>query len=223
MTFPFGPARIVVVAPHPDDEVLGAGGLLAAASERGTEIVLVAVTDGGACFGVDWRGAADVTALEERRIRETEHALAVLLAPSAPVPRIVRLGLPDQRVAAHEDDVRQALEAILIAGDVCLFPHRADGHADHEATARAALAACTRTGATPVEYPIWLGAFTEPADSRRAHSRSFELPAALHARKQRAIACFESQFEVVGDASSSPVLGTEELARFTGPREVVYL
>lgn len=223
MTFPLDASRIVIVAPHPDDEVLGPGGLLATASDRGAEIVLVAVTDGGGCFGLDWRGAAEVSALEERRTRETERALSELLDPSAPVPRVVRLGLPDQRVSAHEVDVRQALEGVLAAGDACLFPHREDGHADHEATARAALAACAATGATPVEYAIWLGAFTEPADARGAHARSFELSPAVHARKQRAIACFQSQFETVVDAPGSPVLGDEELARFTGPHEVVYL
>jgi len=38
--------RVVIVAPHPDDEVLGAGGLLAATAREGREQLLVAVTDG---------------------------------------------------------------------------------------------------------------------------------------------------------------------------------
>ena len=43
---PVGP--IVVVAPHPDDELLAIGATLAAASDAGTEITIVAVTDGEA-------------------------------------------------------------------------------------------------------------------------------------------------------------------------------
>ena len=40
--------RVVVVAPHPDDEVLGAGGALASLAVRGARLLLVAVTDGEA-------------------------------------------------------------------------------------------------------------------------------------------------------------------------------
>ncbi len=43
---PVGP--IVVVAPHPDDELLAIGATLAAATDAGTEITIVAVTDGEA-------------------------------------------------------------------------------------------------------------------------------------------------------------------------------
>ena len=41
-------SRLVVVAPHPDDEILGAGGLLAATARAGRDLLLVAVTDGQA-------------------------------------------------------------------------------------------------------------------------------------------------------------------------------
>ena len=40
--------RAVIVAPHPDDEVLGTGGLLARLGRLGRELRLVAVTDGTA-------------------------------------------------------------------------------------------------------------------------------------------------------------------------------
>jgi LmbE family N-acetylglucosaminyl deacetylase len=38
--------RLVVVAPHPDDEVLGCGGTLAAETAAGIDVVVVFVTDG---------------------------------------------------------------------------------------------------------------------------------------------------------------------------------
>lgn len=43
-----GCRRLVVVAPHPDDEVLGVGGLMATAVGAGVELDIVAVTDGDA-------------------------------------------------------------------------------------------------------------------------------------------------------------------------------
>ena len=40
------PVPTVVVAPHPDDETLAAGGLIAALTSRGIPVTVVAVTDG---------------------------------------------------------------------------------------------------------------------------------------------------------------------------------
>src|ERR1700731_2508358 len=42
----FGTGGIVVVAPHPDDETLGCGGLIALASQLGRNIQVVFISDG---------------------------------------------------------------------------------------------------------------------------------------------------------------------------------
>ena len=50
-----GHDRMVVVAPHPDDEILGCGGLLHHAVGQGIDVSVVAVTDGEACYpGEPW-------------------------------------------------------------------------------------------------------------------------------------------------------------------------
>ena len=41
--------RLVVVSPHPDDEVLACGGLMALAAQAGVAITVISVTDGEAC------------------------------------------------------------------------------------------------------------------------------------------------------------------------------
>ena len=47
----FGDAqRLVVVSPHPDDEVLACGGLMALAHQSGLRVMVVSVTDGEACY-----------------------------------------------------------------------------------------------------------------------------------------------------------------------------
>ncbi|WP_424188127.1 PIG-L deacetylase family protein [Actinokineospora sp. G85] len=63
---------LVVVAPHPDDEVLGVGGLMALSGQ----VRLIAVTDGEASHpGSSARTPAEMAAT---RRRETADALAVL-------------------------------------------------------------------------------------------------------------------------------------------------
>jgi len=43
-----GPTRIMVVAPHPDDGILGAGGTMAAAAAEGASVLVVYLTNGDA-------------------------------------------------------------------------------------------------------------------------------------------------------------------------------
>ena len=56
--------RVLVVAPHPDDEILAAGGLLVELAARGAEISVLALTDGEASHP---RAAIDPGVLGPRR------------------------------------------------------------------------------------------------------------------------------------------------------------
>ena len=60
--------RVLVLAPHPDDEVLGAGGLLAACADHGATLRVWIATDGAAGFSGEARNVrAALRALESRR------------------------------------------------------------------------------------------------------------------------------------------------------------
>src|SRR5690242_503874 len=65
--------RLLVIAPHPDDEVLGAGGLADATVRSGGDVRVVVVTDGEA--GPDATGARNLGAA---RRAETRRALVAL-------------------------------------------------------------------------------------------------------------------------------------------------
>lgn len=97
---PVGPGdRVLVIAPHPDDEVLAAGGQIIRALERGAEVRVVFLTCGD---GFEWNamvlqrvsvpGPKGMLALGRRRIGESLRAAEVLgLAPS----NVTFLGYPD--------------------------------------------------------------------------------------------------------------------------------
>ena len=63
--------RLVVVAPHPDDEVLACGGLLAMRAAQAGKVLIVAVTDGEASHGEATGPAADALAAQRRAERLT--------------------------------------------------------------------------------------------------------------------------------------------------------
>ena len=129
------PGRLIVVAPHPDDEVLAAGGLLQQMQQAGVETVLVAVTDGEASHpGVRTQGH-DLVA---RRVEETRVALRRLGCGSM---RVQRLCLSDGSVAEQSQYLTGVLSRLLRPDDLCVAPWRSDGHPDHDAAGRAAIAA----------------------------------------------------------------------------------
>lgn len=217
-----GCRRLVVVAPHPDDEVLGVGGLMAVAAAAAIEVRVLAVTDGAASHP----GSPTTRPAELARVRPQEavRALAVLGLPTAPT----RLGVPDGQVAEHEDEVAKALRSLLAddaAGTWCLATARFDGHPDHETTGRAAAAACTATGARLLEYPVWMWHWAQPDDNLVpwGRARRIALPSAVAQFKATAAQCFRSQIEALSaDPADAPVLPAHVLARLLRSWELVF-
>jgi LmbE family N-acetylglucosaminyl deacetylase len=145
---PRGP--VVFVAPHPDDETLAAGGLLASLAEAKLSVTVVAVTDGDAAY--DPGGDSDLGAL---RCREQTAALALLGIPES---HILRLGLPDRFVHQHEPVLIPRLVTILetVGRDATLIaPWSNDFHPDHIAVGHAAEIAAARTGNRFVNWFWW--------------------------------------------------------------------
>jgi LmbE family N-acetylglucosaminyl deacetylase len=207
---------VVVVAAHPDDEVLGVGGVLAMLAAAGTRMRLVAVTDGEASHpGLD-QAAAD--RLAECRAEETSSALRQLGAPA----EIVRLRMPDTGLARREGDLRDRLAELVSGFTMCLAPWDGDLHADHEAAGRAAFDACAVNGVGLMSYPIWTWHWSHPRDSRVPWDRAVRvpLPAGVARRKRVAIDCFTSQLRPRGGLRP-PVLPPEIIAHFIRDQEVL--
>mgnify|MGYP003922745823 CR=1 FL=1 len=99
--------RLVVIAAHPDDESLGAGGLIATAAAAGLAVYVVLLTAGEAS---PYAAAGKSRhALATMRLAETENALARL----APDNFLVFLGAPDGAVADTEEQVARSLAASI--------------------------------------------------------------------------------------------------------------
>jgi len=144
---PTGP--VIYLAPHPDDETLAAGGLLAALTETGIPVTVVAITDGDAAYDP----AGDSELADLRRLEQTA-ALALLGVPSH---HILRLGFPDRGVHEHEIALAQQLVTLLdtVGPATLIAPWSCDFHSDHEATGRAAEFATASTGARLIRWLWW--------------------------------------------------------------------
>ncbi|MDY6948355.1 MAG: PIG-L family deacetylase [Pseudomonadota bacterium] len=187
---------VVVVSPHPDDETLGAGGLIRAAVLRGLPVTILSVTDGE-------QARPTQTNLSSRRRAELQRALTHLGTPASPI-RILRAAIPDGAVAGHEKELRDALRSVVSAGDLVIGPFERDGHCDHEATARSCLSIARQVGARCIRYPIWAWHQASPASLAGRSWVRFELDAGLRRCKARAVDCFRSQLESHPDGPIVP-------------------
>jgi LmbE family N-acetylglucosaminyl deacetylase len=189
--------RLVVVAPHPDDEILGTGGLLAWSHQERCATLIVSVTQGEASHPASRRYTPAELATTRRHERRE-----ALVALGAPTCRIVDLALPDGRVADHEARLVDELVAAFHKGDVAVAPLPSDGHPDHDACGRAAAAAAAAKGIALWHVPIWMWHWALPGDPRVPWARMHRLPLPdrIVRRKRAALAAHRSQLG--GDAST---------------------
>lgn len=126
----FDARSVLVVAPHPDDEVFGCGGALVVLRRSGASVRVLVVTDGAA----DEPDPTRRRQIAERRLAESRMALDLLGGGALEVA-----GLPDRDLFARAAEVRSALSRSLLAGsvDLVFVPSPCEIHPDHRAVAEA--------------------------------------------------------------------------------------
>lgn len=211
-----GVDRLIVIAAHPDDESLGAGGLIATAAEQGVPVHVVVATAGEASHRASPTHSPDLL----RSIRHDELEAAMrLLAPHA---RTEFLDLPDGQLAAHAPALRERLDTLLDEfGDeriLLVAPWHGDGHGDHEAAGAVARAVSAASGARLLEYPIWLWHWAAPDDPAVPwrEMTQLQLSERAIAAKRDAMAAHRSQTAPLSTAiGDEALLSPEFQAHFT--------
>jgi LmbE family N-acetylglucosaminyl deacetylase len=213
-------SRAVFVAPHPDDEILSMGGLMALLARQSRELLLVAVTDGDASHRDSPAWPTD--RLRAERPLETGEALRRLGVHDIAMRR---LGIGDGTVRHVEDTLCSSLEPLLTPTDVVITTWRHDGHPDHEATGRAVARACAARGATWVETPVWMWHWAQPGDARVPwhRARRLALDAGALASKRHATQAFSSQIEDDSSTGSEAILAPYVLDRLLRDFELVFI
>jgi LmbE family N-acetylglucosaminyl deacetylase len=197
---------LLIISPHPDNEVLAAGGLIHMWKQQGRRVTILSLTDGEAAYP-HWRRLAQV------RRQELKEALQVL--SQRPV-LLVRLGIPDGRVAEHAGKLRGAIVSLVMPGTTIIAPYEEDGFADHNAAGRIACEMARSLGLPIVRYPIWTWHHGDPLALTGFSWRRFSLSEAAQAAKADAVRCFTSQ---MSPYKRAPIFPDHIIRYFARPYE----
>jgi LmbE family N-acetylglucosaminyl deacetylase len=198
---------LTVIAPHPDDETLGAGGLIALCAAQAQSIRIISVTRGEASH-------PNVLNLAQIRALELHNALACL--SRAPM-ETTQLGLGDGAVTACESQLFRAIDEQVHRGETLVAPFEHDGHPDHDAVGRVCLKLARRRGLTLLRYPIWAWHHASPSAFHASSLIRIALPQRAQTAKRRAIACFASQLRAMNGLE--PIVPDHVLKYFMRPYE----
>ena len=194
--------HVVVLAAHPDDESLGAGGLIHQARRCGARVTVVVATDGERSHPHSpTHTPAGLAAI--RRVEATE--AVALLADGVPLRT---LGLPDGRLAALTTALTAALDEIASDATLVVTPWTGDRHPDHAAAAAAGADLAGRLSVPHWQYPVWLWHWAAPADADVpwTRMRGLALSASDLTAKSAAQRAHRSQTEPLSDAPGDETL-----------------
>ena len=173
----------IVLAPHPDDETLGCGGLIASKRAIGVDVTVAFLTDGaGSHHHPDGRDE-----LAARRRVEARTACSILGVDEG---SLIFVDIAD---GALEDRVDQAVDAVTdlvrsTAASQIIIPHPDEPPSDHRVVRRVVDRSLLRAGrvAQLLMFPVWLWdqwPWTNPlTPPRRRHSRRQIVSVALRDR-----------------------------------------
>lgn len=186
--------RVLVLAPHPDDEVFGCGGAIASHLRQGANVQVVVLTDGGK------HGSIDV------RVQECLAAAAIL-----------GYGTPDfwnesDRFLVCSEQLTSRLVNLLVSEQIDLLyaPSPWEVHPDHRQAAWLALEGVQRSGNQCRIAFYEVGAPLRP-NVLLDISQHLDL-------KQRAMACFKSQ--MVHQPYDEQIVALNRFRTYTLPASV---
>ncbi|AWS00733.1 PIG-L family deacetylase [Metallosphaera hakonensis JCM 8857 = DSM 7519] len=125
--------KVLVIAPHPDDETLCCGGILARHVERGDDVRVLIVTDGR--YGAPTPELYGTDQLVRTRIEESRKATSKL---GIPWENLVFMNFEDSRIKVLKAEVEVKIKEVLnrLKPDLIYSPLPYDNHGDHSELGR---------------------------------------------------------------------------------------
>lgn len=203
--------RIIVVAPHADDEIIGCGATIAKHIQQGDEVVIIIATNASI-------GAPEL--FSERNIQQVrEEALEAhkLLGVKETVflefPAPALNAYPEYKISLELSKVFQRFNPTHL-----YLPHPGDIHQDHKAIYRASLVAARPQGTDKISKIYCYETLSEtewtPMQERPFVPNHFIDVTSIFHKKEEAMKCFKSQIKTFPHSRSLETF--EALAKYRG-------
>lgn len=128
--------KVLVIAPHPDDEIIGVGGTIAKRSQAGDEVYVCVVTKGMKPLFLD-----DFIEQGRRECREADAKLGVTETIFLDFPAVMLETVPRYEFNGKIAEIVQQINP-----DELYIPHRGDMQIDHQMVVDAAMVAARPRG-----------------------------------------------------------------------------
>jgi len=203
---------LLVIAPHPDDEVIACGGLIKAMCDLGRDLRVVVVSDGAASHPGSRLYPPERLAAVRR-----QESLAGLGRLGVAEADVVFCGFADGQSEGWDTDAEgMARLSGALAGhfDLVCLPSEDDEHPDHAKTRTLARRLLSGAGVC-LSYTVW----PKPGNLPVREAAEFALSSTLVVAKRAALSEYRTQLGAVRDDPDGFVIDAELFARFTGPVE----
>lgn len=174
--------KILVLAAHSDDQVLGAGGTLAKLAKQGAKIVTLIYSAGDK--SPVWRRGEK---LISKRMQETIRADEIL-----GIRKTIFLKYPDAQLKKYQNEINEKTQKIMseYKPDQVFVHHKRDLHPDHQAVWKACEHSVQGLGKRPEVYGYevnsWFSPFTQQSELAVDITKEYR-------KKIKAIKCFNTQ------------------------------
>ena len=205
--------NILFIAPHPDDEIIGCGGLLVRSRATRSRVRVVIMTDGTASH----RSSTTYPSKRLARIRRTEsrHALKRVGVTAAETVFVSFEDGAADRWKVDSNAMTRFRHALTGNWDCIAGPCDYDAHPDHRQTAKIVRQA--RRDLPYLSYPIW-------SDGRRSGGPHYRLHLG-HVRDQKRsiLKVYRSQLGLISDDPNGFSLTDLDRKQFDRPSEMFRL
>jgi len=211
--------KMIVFAPHPDDETLALGGTIIRRLQEGSNVHIVLMTDGRHSHDLIL-GMNEPSPEQIARIRTAEFKEATMILGVNPENKLL-LGFEDTKLGQHVTEAKKIVVEVLlkISPSEVYVPYRSDGTEDHRATYEIVRDSITRTNTHPriFEYPVWDGKIPQHGLKIQTVDVSREL-----AKKKEAVSKYKSQISKCFPKQKKAVLSKDFVKMFCSEIETFY-
>ena len=145
------PRRVLIVAPHPDDEILGCGGIIQGIREQNKDVAVAVLTGGEKSHG----GCCDLdeVVLKNKRRELSRKAGEVV---GMDLTKLYFLDFPDSKITESDVEVNKLERLITEFRPGMIFvPHIFEGWADHVEAGKIIGKLTREREIRVVEYCVW--------------------------------------------------------------------